>query len=66
MPFSKGSRACLGKNLAVMELKLITAILVNSFVVTCAAETTKDTMDTMDYFILTPKAGKCNLIFSKA
>ena len=66
MPFSKGGRACLGKNLAVMELKLITAILVNAFVVTCAADTSRDTMATMDYFILTPKAGKCNLVFTKA
>lgn len=27
MPFSSGVRACLGKNLAMMELKLITASL---------------------------------------
>ncbi|RVX72414.1 hypothetical protein B0A52_03602 [Exophiala mesophila] len=30
MPFSKGTRACLGKNLAMIELKIITAIIVNT------------------------------------
>jgi cytochrome P450 len=65
MPFSTGSRACLGKNLAMMELKLITATLVKNFTIQQAPETTEDCMVMKDHFLALPKGGKCNLIFSR-
>lgn len=63
MPFSKGSRACIGKNLAMMELKLITARLVRQFKCTIAPATTEESMATKDHFLLVPAGGKCELIF---
>jgi cytochrome P450 len=65
MPFSKGSRACLGRNLATMELKLITASLLRSYVVRAASTTTKDSMAMTDHFLVLPKGGKCELVFEK-
>jgi cytochrome P450 len=66
MPFSSGPRACLGKTLAMMELKLITATLVRRFQVRPAPETTEQSMAMKDHFIAVPKSGKCELIFSEA
>lgn len=65
MPFSKGSRGCLGKNMALMVLKITTTILVTSFQVDVADTTQEDDMIMRDYFLATPKARKCNLIFNK-
>ena len=65
MPFSKGTRACLGKNLAMIELKIITAIIVKSFEVSPAPGTTEQTMAMTDHFLLIPAAGKCDLIFKE-
>jgi len=66
IPFSKGSRACVGKNLAMMELKLITARLIRKFKCTTAPPTTDDSMATIDHFLLIPVGGKCELIFKLA
>jgi cytochrome P450 len=66
MPFSKGTRACLGKNLAMIELKLIVAHLVRQFQWIAAPSTTDATMDTKDYFLLLPVGGKCELVFTPA
>lgn len=65
MPFSKGSRACVGKNLAMMELKLITARLIRQFRCRPAPATTEKSMATKDHFLLMPVGGKCELIFEK-
>lgn len=62
MPFTKGTRTCLGKNLALMELKLITTIILRRFHVT--AETTVEDMAMKDHFLLFPKGKKCNLVFT--
>jgi cytochrome P450 len=66
MPFSKGSRACLGKSLAMMELKLITAALLRSYETSLAPTATEDCMTMTDHFLVLPKGGKCELIFSPA
>jgi cytochrome P450 len=65
MPFSAGTRACLGINLAWMELKVITAALVKHYHVHLAPGTTPESMDMIDHFLLMPKAAKCDLIFTK-
>jgi cytochrome P450 len=64
MPFSKGSRACLGKNLALMELKLTTAVLILQTVVTVAPSTKDKDMEMQDHFLALPKGEKCDLIFT--
>ena len=64
MPFSKGTRACLGKSLAMMELKLVTAILIHRYEVELAPGTTEDSMSMTDHFLVLPKAGVCKVIFS--
>lgn len=63
MPFSKGTRACLGKNLAMIELKLITANIARRFSWTPASTTTETSMATLDFFLLSPAGGKCELVF---
>lgn len=65
MPFSKGTRACLGKNLAMMELKLITAQLARRYEWKPAPATTEETMATKDYFLLIPVGDRCDLIFTE-
>ncbi|RVX72168.1 hypothetical protein B0A52_04372 [Exophiala mesophila] len=63
MPFSTGPRACLGKNLAMMELKMITATLLRRFRVKSPSTTTEESMSMKDHFLVIPKGGKCDLIF---
>jgi cytochrome P450 len=66
LPFSEGTRACLGKSLAMMELKLIAATLVGLFDVSLGPGTTDASMTMKDHFLLVPKGGKCDLIFTPA
>ena len=61
MPFSKGSRACLGINLAWMELRVALATLVGSL--SFSPVTPPAEMEMVDRFLLKPKGGKCLLQF---
>lgn len=64
MPFSRGTRACLGKNLAMWELRRTTAELLSRYLVSAPSSTNEDSMEMRDYFLALPKAGRCELIFS--
>lgn len=66
MPFSVGTRACLGRTLAMMELKMICATLLRRYNVNLAPGTTEETMKMTDHFLVIPKGGKCDLIFTTA
>ena len=65
MPFSRGSRACMGTHLAMMELKMILGTIVSEWEISVGERTTDDTMSMTDHFILMPKGGFCELCFKK-
>jgi tryprostatin B 6-hydroxylase len=62
MPFSKGTRACLGRNLAMMELRQVTAAVLQKYNVSAAPATTLESMEMRDHFLAVPKAGRCELV----
>src|SRR5579862_8315883 len=55
MPFSKGIRACLGVNLALMELKVTTATLLSRYRVQIAQDTKANAMEMKGNFACFPK-----------
>lgn len=65
MPYSKGTRACIGLNLANMELRIATAALLKFFRVRLAEGPRADDMEMVDHFIIAPKGRKCNLVFER-
>ena len=65
MPFSRGSRMCIGIHLATMELKMILASVVNSWELSIGERTTDDTMSMTDHFVMMPKGGFCELYLRK-
>ncbi|ODQ54352.1 pisatin demethylase [Saitoella complicata NRRL Y-17804] len=65
MPWSKGSRACMGIHLATMEMKLIIAALLRGWRVESGEGTTEESMSMVDHFVLMPKSGRCDLVFRK-
>ena len=59
-----GRYGCVGKNLALMELRLVTAVLVEAFDITFPPDSdlgAKLLRTTQDHFTIVP--GKLNLIF---
>ncbi|KAK0267791.1 hypothetical protein LTR54_017902 [Friedmanniomyces endolithicus] len=63
MPFSKGTRACLGKSLAMVELRLVVLGLLSRYEVKLPPQTTEESMEIRDHFLVIPKSGKCELVF---
>src|ERR1700761_4283099 len=59
--WGKGQRACLGKQLAYMELKLGTAAIMNKYSVELGSPTTEDDMLMTDHFTLIAKGKRCML-----
>ena len=62
-PFGAGSRVCVGVHLAYMELRLSTA----EFFRQCkgsklASETTDASMEMENFFLVTPRGHKCEVI----
>jgi cytochrome P450 len=64
-PFSKGTRACLGKNLALVELKLVVATVIKQYRISLGDITKPGDMDMMGHFLAVPKSGNCDLVFNK-
>lgn len=55
IPFSTGPFNCIGKNLALMEMRLLTARLITKFDVAFApGEDGSDLLQSRDYFTATP------------
>ena len=65
MPFSRGSRMCIGINLALMELKMIIASIVYSWELKVGERTVDGTMDITDHFVMMPKGGFCDLYLKR-
>ena len=65
MPFSKGTRACLGINLANMELKITCAALVARYRVGLAGDMKSEDMEMRVHFLVYPVGRKCNLTFER-
>ncbi|KAK5659656.1 hypothetical protein OQA88_864 [Cercophora sp. LCS_1] len=60
----KGPRACPGKRMATMEMKLLLARLMDRLTVSLASEATHDDMVMTDHFILIPEGHRCGLVFT--
>jgi len=65
MPFSRGTRACLGKNLAMMELKVVVAAVIKQFRIQVADSMKPGDMDMRDHFLAQPACGRCDLVFAE-
>jgi hypothetical protein len=63
--FSKGVRVCLGKGIALVELKLATAALAQRFEGVRLADERQTVADIRmtDRFVLTPRGKRCLLVF---
>jgi len=64
--WGKGNRACLGRTMATMELKIATAAIMRRYSVRLASQKTNDDMRMTDHFTLIPKGKQCFLIFENA
>ncbi|OAL22960.1 hypothetical protein AYO22_06868 [Fonsecaea multimorphosa] len=64
--WGKGSRTCLGKSIAMMELKLGLAAIIRRLSPQLASEKTNEDMEMRDHFVLIAKGGRCLLRYEKA
>ena len=63
MPFGKGSRACLGRTMGLMELKLVVAMVLSKFTVVVPKEAEAQDMTMEDHFLAQPRGKACVLAF---
>ena len=64
--WGKGTRVCLGQHMAMMEIKILLARMVDRFGVELAGPKTHEEMEMTDHFTLIPKGKRCSLVFSSA
>jgi cytochrome P450 len=62
--WGKGQRACMGRPIAIMELKIATASIMRDFSVQLGSSSTDIDMEMTDHFVLMAKGGKCILSFN--
>ncbi|KAF9528062.1 cytochrome P450 [Crepidotus variabilis] len=63
MPFGSGTRICGGHTLALMMLKMATAAFVRNFEFRAPQETTPQSMEIKDSFVIFPAGFECKLTF---
>lgn len=61
MLFGKGVRACLGRRLAIMEIKYAVMAVVRRYHVDIGSPTTNEDMEMLDHFVIIPKGQRCVL-----
>jgi cytochrome P450 len=66
MPFSKGTRNCIGQPMALFDLRLIAAAIARKYSVTVDGSMKEGDMDITDHFVLIPKGEKCFLRWTLA
>ena len=62
--WGKGQRSCMGRPIAMMELKIATAAIMRDFSVQLGSSITNSDMEMRDHFVLMAKGGQCALSFS--
>lgn len=65
LPFSNGPRACVGLNLANMQLRIHLGHIFRRYKVTAPPQTTKESMEHVEFFAVRPKGMKCMLNFNQ-
>lgn len=63
MPWGRSQRICIGKQIAVVELKTALAAIVKKFQVRRGTDTVDGDMEMTDHFVWQAKGGKCMLKF---
>ncbi|KAI9815438.1 MAG: hypothetical protein M1827_002572 [Pycnora praestabilis] len=65
IPWFQGSRACVGRHLATIEMKLLVASIVHGYYIKLAEGITEESMMTLNRFVALPRVLKCDLFFDK-
>ena len=64
MAFGKGTRGCIGQNIAMITIKVAVSHLYKTFETRKPVVVPeKEDMDFKDYYMITPKADTCSVVF---